>query len=338
MDFDFHCIVKLLWIATTAAITVPLHAQGTKLPVLSSRDKIDGPFAGASRIEELHVFADGRVEYVEQTVRSAGSEAMKSVYKDRIVSNDLQQLLKLLDSSEIRSLAQNVPPSINPVDLFWQKSLSIDRKGRVQQINIANFYPFVNMHRRVYASALIELECTLQQIKSTVTKRPKEDWCEALVGINGAAENPGAECHDDPTRPSIVAGEGWGAVRVGAPARVVERVLGKGQSGYQYKDVYFKRYPRGGVEISFENGSDTVHAIFFYNRQRGEERIGSFCSQTANSIGWHSSVEEVKEAYGQPIAEFSGTDWGGTWIRLVFTGIDFRFENGKMVRIGIPGN
>jgi hypothetical protein len=35
--------------------------------------------------------------------------------------------------------------------------------------------------------------------------------------------------------------------------------------------------------------------------------------------------------------EFSGTDSGGIRGRLVFAGIDFRFENGKLVRIGIPG-
>jgi hypothetical protein len=46
----------------------------------------------------------------------------------------------------------------------------------------------------------------------------------------------------------------------------------------------------------------------------------------------------VKKAYGQPTAKFSGTDSGGTWKRLVFDGIDFRFENEKMVRIGVPGD
>jgi hypothetical protein len=46
----------------------------------------------------------------------------------------------------------------------------------------------------------------------------------------------------------------------------------------------------------------------------------------------------VKKAYGQPSAEFSGTYEEVAWKRLVFEGIDFRFENGKMVRIGIPGN
>jgi len=47
---------------------------------------------------------------------------------------------------------------------------------------------------------------------------------------------------------------------------------------------------------------------------------------------------DVKRAYGQPTAEFSGSYLGGTWRRLVFAGIDFRFENERMLRIGIPGN
>jgi hypothetical protein len=40
---------------------------------------------------------------------------------------------------------------------------------------------------------------------------------------------------------------------------------------------------------------------------------------------------------GRPNGEFSGADSGGTWEKLVFAGIGFRFENGEMVRIGIPG-
>ena len=46
---------------------------------------------------------------------------------------------------------------------------------------------------------------------------------------------------------------------------------------------------------------------------------------------------EAYRSYGRSIGEFSGADSVGTWERLVFAGIDFRFENGKMVRIGIPG-
>jgi hypothetical protein len=146
-----------------------------------------------------------------------------------------------------------------------------------------------------------------------------------------------ADCHEDESQPKIVAGEGWGPVRIGALPTTVDAILGEGQLGRKYSDVYFKDYAPKGVQVSFENTNNTVHAIYFYDRQRGDENFAVFCGQTDKKVDWQSSVEEVKRAYGQPIAEFSGTDTGGTWNRLAFAGIDFRFENGRMVRIGIPG-
>jgi len=59
---------------------------------------------------------------------------------------------------------------------------------------------------------------------------------------------------------------------------------------------------------------------------------------TNDGINWRSSVDEVKKAYGHPTAEFSGSNAEESWQRLVFDGIDFRFENGKLLRIGIPGD
>ena len=179
--------------------------------------------------------------------------------------------------------------------------------------------------------------CSLQDIKAAATKRPEEEgaWCKALI-INGSATGvPVAtnECSQDSKRPKIIAGEGWGPVRVGAPSKVVDAFLGKGQRENSYNDAYFKQYAPKGVQVSFDSSTDTVHAIFFYNGQRGDEQMGLFCGQTAKGIGWQSSVEDVKNAYGKPIADYSGMDWGGKWQRLGFTGIDFRFE-----RIGIPGN
>lgn len=46
---------------------------------------------------------------------------------------------------------------------------------------------------------------------------------------------------------------------------------------------------------------------------------------------------EAYRNYSRPNGELSGADSVGTWGRLVFAGIDFRFENGDMVQIGIPG-
>jgi hypothetical protein len=190
--------------------------------------------------------------------------------------------------------------------------------------------------------------CTSKPHKAETANRahPKDedDWCKVLLNKSetsasrSSSEKAQPDCEKNEAQPKIIAGEGWGPVRVGAASKTVEAFLGEGKSGRTYSDVYFKSYLPNGLEVSFENTSNTVHAIYFYNRQRDEEEFGVFCGRTDKGIRWQSSIEEVKRAYGQPTAEFSGNDSGGNWNRLVFAGIDFRFENGKMVRIGIPGN
>jgi hypothetical protein len=111
-----------------------------------------------------------------------------------------------------------------------------------------------------------------------------------------------------------------------------------GRSSRKYAHVYFKDYQTKGIQVSFENDSGTVHNICFYHRQGDSPEFAVFCGLIDKGISWQSSVEEVKRAYGQPTAEFSCTYLGVVSKRLVFEGIDFRFENEKMVRIGIPGN
>src|ERR1017187_2296408 len=99
-----------------------------------------------------------------------------------------------------------------------------------------------------------------------------------------------APCSQESTRPGVVAGEGWGPVRLGAPLKAVDAFLGKGQRGYEYKDGYFKQYEPKGIEVSFDKSTNTVDAIFFYNGQQNDEQIGSFCGQTENGIGDRKSV------------------------------------------------
>ena len=55
--------------------------------------------------------------------------------------------------------------------------------------------------------------------------------------------------------------------------------------------------------------------------------------KTDKGIEWNATYKEVKKAYGKPKEDYHGDSWR----RVVFKGIDFRFENDVMVRIGIPG-
>jgi len=156
--------------------------------------------------------------------------------------------------------------------------------------------------------------------------------------VRTPAEPLRADCQEDIAQPKIVAGEGWGPVRIGAASKTVDAFLGDGKSGRKYSQVFFKGYPLKGIQVSFDNDSGIVHSIYFYNGQRENPEFAVFCGPVYKEINWKSSVDDVKKAFGKPAAEFSGTDVGGTWTRLVLDGIDFRFENETMVRIGVPGN
>ena len=333
--------MRLLYIvATLSAIALAALAQDANPLVLSSHDRIDGPFAGQYQVQDLRVYENGRVVYVEEATNTMGAKAERSAYEAIIGSDEVRRLAALLDSHEISSLPKKVPSKTRPIDFFWQKSLVINRSGKTQGIQIENFYPFLNAYESVYPKTLIELECSLQDIESEVAKRqrPKDDddWCKTLLSTSRTAAP--AACHEDEAQPKIVAAEGWGAVRIGASSTSVDAFLGAGQPSSRYSDTRFEDYAPKGIQVLFENTGNTVHAIYFYNGQRGDDKFGVFCGRTDRGISWHSSAEEVKRAYGGPTAEYSGTDSGGTWQRLVFAGIDFRFENGKLVRIGVPGD
>src|SRR5260370_3946134 len=256
----------------------------------------------------------------------------------------MRRLAELLESEDIRYLPKEISSKARPVDFFWQKSVEINRPDKTQKIQIENFYPFLNLDGLVYPKALIVLECRLQDIEAEATKRSRpadgDNWCKEL--LEGKRETPveavQASCREDEAQPTILAGEGWGPVRLRAASKTVDAFLGDGQKGSRDSSSYFKEYPRKGIQVLFENTNNTVNAIYFYNGQRDSGRFDVFCGPTNTGLNCQSSLDEWKKAYGRPTAEFSGANAGDTWQRLVFEGIDFRFENGKLVRIGIPGH
>lgn len=71
----------------------------------------------------------------------------------------------------------------------------------------------------------------------------------------------------------VIAGKGWGKLCLGAQQQTVEDVIGKGENRSKYDDVYFIDYPDHGIQISYNNSDQTVHTIYFYNRQRRYERL-----------------------------------------------------------------
>lgn len=136
--------------------------------------------------------------------------------------------------------------------------------------------------------------------------------------------------------PLIVAGKGWGDVKIDAKRETVEIILGKGEGAEGHPalaGVYFREYPEKGIQVSYTHTENKVVAIFFYNKQRRYENFTTPAVRTEKGIDWSASPDKVKKAYGKPKENYSGAGWR----RMVFEGIDFRWENGVMVRIGIPG-
>jgi hypothetical protein len=220
-------VMRTIHLAATLLVPLVLIAQDVKHPLLSSHDRIDGPLGGEYTVEDMQVFADGKVVYVEEGTKALGVKAERSTFEATINSDGIQHLACLLDSAEIRSLPKKVSSKTRPIDFFWQKSLQINRPDKTQEIQIENFYPFLNEHDPVYPTALIELECSLQDIKSEAAKRPRpnaeEDWCGAIRAKVAPVK---AECYEDAAQPKIIAGEGWGQVRLGAPLKAVDGFWG----------------------------------------------------------------------------------------------------------------
>lgn len=314
------------------AVLIPLvtccsHAQRSGQPILVANDVVDGPTGGAHRVEILTVFSNGAVTYSVQT------KAHKS-FTGKLRPADLDGLTNLLNSPEIQKLPNDLAAKTQPVDFFWDQTLKIVRGDGTQAVNIQRFYPFLNLSGIVYPQKLIELECKLKDIKTFASGERKDvgDWCKEILAQN-FPEGESYKCSDDDAQTQVEGGIGWGPVRVGASFQSVERALGKGTPSEVFADVRFFEYRPRGIEVSFERTSNKVHAIYFYNHQRGSEQFGLFCGQATKGINWNSTIEDVRNAYGHPSADFIQVNSG----RLQYSGIDFRFENSKLVRIGVPG-
>lgn len=140
----------------------------------------------------------------------------------------------------------------------------------------------------------------------------------------------------DSSSDAIVAGVGWGTVSVNSDRTAVEERLGKGEGSEasEYLDgVYFREYPEFGIEVSYTHKGNKVVAIFFYNKQRRYEKMATAPVKTDKGVGWETTYKVLKRIYGKPKEDHHGDNWR----RVVYEGIDFRFENDVMVRIGIPG-
>jgi hypothetical protein len=159
-----------------------LHAQQSAAPILISHNDIHGPLGGERRVEDVRVYPDGKVVYLEEANENRELKMVKNRYDVTLDQQQLQSLVTLLQGKEIRSLPSKIPPQSRPIDFFWQKSFGISRNGTSQNVQIDSFYPFLNKHGKVYPKALIELECTLQDVQAKARGlKEGPEWCADLL-------------------------------------------------------------------------------------------------------------------------------------------------------------
>ena len=168
--------MRFIFLLVTCFCGLLLLAKDTPKAILASHNDIKGPIIGFAHIEDLQIFADGRVRYSE-----SGNDRKTGIFNIRLTPAQLHRLTALMSSKEMRAVPAKIPSQIKVVDFDWEAQLKIQHGSGRQTIAIKNFYPMLNTQRPAYPKALIELECILRDIQARATKRPvhteDEDWC-----------------------------------------------------------------------------------------------------------------------------------------------------------------
>ncbi len=150
-------------------------------PILVTHSDFKGLDQSDSRTQDLQLFADGRVHYQESS-----NGGKKASFEIKLNPQKLQRLTLLLNGKAMRAVPAKIGSQIRVIDGRIDKTLEINHGALQQKIAIENFYPQLNSHRPAYPKALVELECTLQDIERNAAKRPKptpeEDWCPDALG------------------------------------------------------------------------------------------------------------------------------------------------------------
>ena len=160
---------------------VALAKQAPK-PLLVTHSEFRGLDQSDARSEDLQIFADGRVHYVESP-----AYGNKTAFDLKLTPQKLQKLTALLNGKAMQAVPAKIGSQIRVIDGRTDKTFQIARGAAQQTIAIENFYPQLNAHRPAYPRILVQLECTLQEIERTASKapdpKPEENWCpDALEG------------------------------------------------------------------------------------------------------------------------------------------------------------
>jgi hypothetical protein len=129
----------------------------------------------------------------------------------------------------------------------------------------------------------------------------------------------------------------WDGVELGTSQQQVHLLHGKGDNTNYYDDVYYVDYVSNGVQLAYVKDTKLVKGIAFYQES---ERFSMFTGEIVNlqgNISWTSTIDEIMDVYGHPQEHYNGDKKDGVykWERIAYSRIGFRFEYGKLVRIGI---
>jgi hypothetical protein len=179
---------------------------------------------------------------------------------------------------------------------------------------------------------------TVESYSKFLEKHPQSDFNkDAQIKIDSLKHSIliNKEWSESVKKIPIIIGSGWGVIILGTTKEKVDSfLLDKGTITNKYEDCYFVDYLKCSIQINYSL-SDSVSAIFFYNKDIDHENMTGFPIKTKENIGWSSTPFDVKEAYGQPLETIEGTNDNILWQRLVYKGADFRFLEKKLVRISI---
>ena len=173
--------MRFQFLAVFFFLSISVFAKDAPSPILVSHNDIKGPLLDEAHTEDLTIYPDGRVIYKEE-----GNDRKTGSYSLRLTPQKLRRLTTLIENKEIRSLPAEIPSQIRTIDYNWEKKMDLFRRGSKQTVAIRNFYPLLNTQRPAYPRVLLELECMLQEIQRSASKRPAptgdENWCPEVFG------------------------------------------------------------------------------------------------------------------------------------------------------------
>ena len=141
--------MRFLFLFATCFCGLLLFAKDTPKAMLVSHNDIKGPVIGNTHIEDLEIFADGRVRYSE-----SGNDRKTGIFNTTLTPAQLHKLTVLLNSKEMRAVPAEIPSQIKVVDFDWEAQLNIQH----------GFWPADHRHQEFLSPAEHAAPCLSQGI------------------------------------------------------------------------------------------------------------------------------------------------------------------------------